>query len=358
MSLTDLAQKILTNAKMLDERGLVDPESKLGFRNLSPTDYNIRSRLIDAIQELNRLALGPAEYLYSLYMTGCIQMVGLHAVARYNIPQKIPNDGIKIKDLGNELRMDEMILGRLVRQAIVHGIFQEPEPDFITHSNISRLLRDDSDWLHLAQFYTEDSWAAAALELDALEKWPASHDPCHTGFNLAHKTTDPFFDALGSDSSRLKRVAGMFRAVQTMLLQGPDKLTSSPLWNEIDKPGSKVVDIGGNSGYISQQLAEVTKDVCFVVQDRPEVVRMAEEQLPAAFRSRISFRAHDFFHKQPIRGAQIYFIRKILHDWPDYLAIKIIQNIIPALADGSYIVICDRILPDRARSGYEEKEAR
>jgi hypothetical protein len=70
MSLTDLAQKILTNAKMLDERGLVDPESKLGFRNLSPTDYNIRSRLIDAIQELNRLALGPAEYLYSLHMTG------------------------------------------------------------------------------------------------------------------------------------------------------------------------------------------------------------------------------------------------------------------------------------------------
>jgi uncharacterized protein (DUF849 family) len=70
MSLTDLAQEILTNAKMLDERGLVDPESKLGFRNLSSTDYNIRSRLIDAIQELNRLSLGPAEYLYSLYMTG------------------------------------------------------------------------------------------------------------------------------------------------------------------------------------------------------------------------------------------------------------------------------------------------
>ena len=68
-------------------------------------------------------------------------MVGLHAVARYNIPQKIPNDGIKIKDLGNELRMDEMILGRLVRQAIVHGIFQEPEPDLITHSNLSRLAR-------------------------------------------------------------------------------------------------------------------------------------------------------------------------------------------------------------------------
>lgn len=106
----------------------------------------------------------------------------------------------------------------------------------------------------------------------------------------------------------------MFRAVQTMLLHGPDRLTSSPLWNEIDKPGSKVIDIGGNSGYISQQLAEVTKDVCFVVQDRPEVVCMAEEELPVAFRGRISFGAHDFFDKQPIRGAQVYFIRKILHD--------------------------------------------
>lgn len=77
-------------------------------------------------------------------------MVGLHAVARYNIPLKVPDNGIKIKDLGDELGMDEKILGRLVQQAIVHGIFQEPEPDLITHLKLSRLLRDDPDWLHTA----------------------------------------------------------------------------------------------------------------------------------------------------------------------------------------------------------------
>lgn len=48
MSLTNLAQEILANTKKLDERGVVDIESKLGFRNLSPTDYKIRTRLIDA----------------------------------------------------------------------------------------------------------------------------------------------------------------------------------------------------------------------------------------------------------------------------------------------------------------------
>ena len=70
MSLTDLAQEILANAKQLEERGVIDTESKLGFRNLSPADYKTRSRLIDAIQELNMLALGPKECLFSLYTAG------------------------------------------------------------------------------------------------------------------------------------------------------------------------------------------------------------------------------------------------------------------------------------------------
>lgn len=285
-------------------------------------------------------------------------MVGLHAVARYNIPLKVPEKGIRIQDLADELKIEEAILGRLVRQAIVHGVLQEPEPGLITHSTLSRLMRNNPDWLHTAQFYSEEVWKSAAMELNALEKWPGSYEPGHTGFNLANSTTDLFFDALGKDSMRLKRVAGMFRAVSTMLLHGPDSLASSPLWKEIDKPGSKLVDVGGNRGYISQRLAEVTKNMWFVVQDRPEMVKIAENELPTKFKERISFRAHDFWDEQPVKGAQVYFFRKILHDWPDYLAIRIMQNIVPALSDGAYIVICDRILPDRAKRGYEEREAR
>ena len=35
--------------------------------------------------------------------------------------------------------------------------------------------------------------------------------------------------------------------------------------------------------------------------------------------------AHDFFKPQPIRNASVYFMRMILHDWPDYKALEILK---------------------------------
>lgn len=69
MSLTALAEVILANAKELDQRGVVDVESKIGFRDLTQSDLDCRARLITAIRELNRMALGPAETIYNMLMS-------------------------------------------------------------------------------------------------------------------------------------------------------------------------------------------------------------------------------------------------------------------------------------------------
>jgi hypothetical protein len=36
---------------------------------------------------------------------------------------------------------------------------------------------------------------------------------------------------------------------------------------------------------------------------------------------------HDFFKPQPVKNASVYFLRSIIHDWPDAEAKKILKNL-------------------------------
>jgi len=44
--------------------------------------------------------------------------------------------------------------------------------------------------------------------------------------------------------------------------------------------------------------------------------------------------------------AKFYYLRNILHDWPDEKAVIILKNIIPAMGPDSRILIDDMVLPN------------
>ena len=66
---------------------------------------------------------------------------------------------------------------------------------------------------------------------------------------------------------------------------------------------------------------------------------------PAALANRVSFQGHDFFKPQPIQGADVYFLKNVLHDWSDPYAIRILQQLTPAMKPSSRILIMEGIIP-------------
>lgn len=66
------------------------------------------------------------------------------------------------------------------------------------------------------------------------------------------------------------------------------------------------------------QLLPVYPQLKFVVQDRLENVKQGEEEIfpreaPDAIPSgRVKFMAHDFFQENPVKGADVYWLRGIL----------------------------------------------
>lgn len=97
-------------------------------------------------------------------------------------------------------------------------------------------------------------------------------------------------------------------------------------------------------------LAKAFPHLSFIVQDLPANAESGQKaisgSLPDEIKSRITFQGHDFTQPQPVRGASIYLLRMILHDWPDTEAISIIRNIVTVMDHAvSRLLIMDTVLP-------------
>ena len=106
-----------------------------------------------------------------------------------------------------------------------------------------------------------------------------------------------------------------------------------------------VVDVGGGYGSFSIALAQRFSSIRCIVQDRSEVVREARTKLPSDLAERISFMEHDFFTEQPVKDADLFFLRWILHDWSDMHAIRILQSLIPTLKPGTKVLVNEYVIP-------------
>lgn len=86
------------------------------------------------------------------------------------------------------------------------------------------------------------------------------------------------------------------------------------------------------------------------MQDLPDTIlggRTALSTLSPEIFSRITLAAHDFFTPQPL-SADVYFLRKIMHDWTSDKARAILQHLVDVMRtrpDTSRLVIMDTILP-------------
>jgi demethylsterigmatocystin 6-O-methyltransferase len=112
-----------------------------------------------------------------------------------------------------------------------------------------------------------------------------------------------------------------------------------------DPESATFVDVGGGKGHQTLMLKRKFPQLFgrFVVQDLVSMVGIPE-QLAAAG---IEFQPHDFFTPQPIRGAAIYYLRFVVHDWTTERAGAILSNIRDAMTAGySRLLVNEWAMPD------------
>lgn len=149
----------------------------------------------------------------------------------------------------------------------------------------------------------------------AFEKYPGSGEPNETGFNVENNTTDPFYLEIAKIPERSRRFGAGMRFMTRGSLYDINHLIQGFDWAALDKTGGIVVDIGGGQGGVSTALAFATSKLTFIVKDLPGTVKEGKQILPKELEGRVEFMAHDFMNEQPVKGADVYFFRFILHNW-------------------------------------------
>lgn len=196
-------------------------------------------------------------------------------------------------------------------------------------------------------------------------KYQNPTDALHCPFQPAHNTEGvPFEWAL--KHPRILEDANLWMTVQhegskVWLDEFPFEAEIGKESNDPDLP--LFVDIGGGIGHQCQLLHERCASLPgrLILQDQGPVIAQA---LPM---DGVEKMVHDFFTPQPVKGmcrretrsfnkipgsflighpgAKAYYLRNVLHDYPDTKCIDILNQIIPAMTKDSVVLIDEVVLP-------------
>ncbi|KAL2855717.1 S-adenosyl-L-methionine-dependent methyltransferase [Aspergillus pseudodeflectus] len=105
-----------------------------------------------------------------------------------------------------------------------------------------------------------------------------------------------------------------------------------------------LVDVAGGRGHDIKAFRDRFPDARgrFILEDLTHVI---EQALPGLEAEKLEF---DLFKEQPIKGAYIYFMKFVLHDWSDAQSLQILRHIRDAMTPGySKLIIEEFILPEK-----------
>ena len=162
-------------------------------------------------------------------------------------------------------------------------------------------------------------------------------------FQYAMGTKLHFFDWLQSypkDQKASNTVMGISR-----LNRGEEWYEYYLVEKNLRAAGSEplLVDVGGGLGHdlvaFKQKLPHLPGKL--IVQDLPVVIDDVKELSPG-----IEAMKHDSFKPQPVKDAKAYYLRGVLHDWPDKQAREILGNIRGAVSKHSILLLNENALPE------------
>ncbi|KAI4220773.1 MAG: hypothetical protein LQ349_008004, partial [Xanthoria aureola] len=288
-------------------------------------------------------------------------LISVHCVVRLGIAEAFPSQGTTVQDLAGRLNLREGLVSRLLAHCATHHIYYQAAQDFFVHTAASRVLKENEGMRKWILIGAEELIPATLKAADALVKYPNSEEPEHSGWSLQNSTGLPVFRALTNMPDRAMVFAGAMTWHAMLPGFSPQYLATAFPWGPSSEDELTIVDVGGGLGHVSQALLAHNPNVrSIIVQDSRDVISQAQQQdIPPDIRERMAFQAHDFFQEQPVKGADVYLLRLVLHDWSDKYAVMIISALIPALKPGSKVVVNDRVIPGRGERHYlVEREAR
>ncbi|KIM98593.1 hypothetical protein OIDMADRAFT_43492 [Oidiodendron maius Zn] len=282
-----------------------------------------------------------ANRIMYLYMQVAVVRIGCD-LQLFNMLVENPNP-MTIDSLSQKTGAAPTLLGRILRYLASIGCIKETDQDTFTKNNVTEALAIPG--FQGGIYHNFDTLGPPIQALpDFLKE--------HKYQDISNVLDGPLQKAWNTDlpsfmwiQTKPENFANFNQYMAVQRLGMPTWLDVYP-WQAKAK-GLKLdqtlfVDLGGGIGHQSLALREKLPELPnkIILQDIPVTLRHAIKH-PG-----IEVIAHDFFQPQVITGARIYYMRNIMHDYPDDKAIIILKNTAAALGPDSVILIDDMIIPN------------
>ncbi|KAF4310395.1 O-methyltransferase family 2 [Botryosphaeria dothidea] len=273
----------------------------------------------------------------------------VRALLEMGVFNMLPENGsMTATKLSKELVVDKELLVRLMRIATTLGPFKEVGTEEYSHTEYSKvylqpqmrgmlkILNDEHGpaYVKLWEFFKSNGWQNPTSATNN----PYTHAHQTGGKNVFEYMThypervQAFNDAMGAhtQSSSAWTVETYPFAAELSQMNTDDNTIL-------------FVDIGGGKGHVTRHVRSLCPDIKgkMVFTDREPVIADVVETMPG-----VEKMAYDFFTEQPIKGALVYYLRRVLHDWPDEDCVNILKNVAAGMDPGkSRLVICELVVP-------------
>lgn len=252
---------------------------------------------------------------------------------------------VKLDELATRTKADRKLLGRVMRYLSSQGICKETGIDEFAASNVSRTWTIPG-YQGAVRFYTELSLPGISYMPKFLKdlEYNNPEDATRTAVLLSQGLQGtPFFQWITTRPENLKDFA---QFMQVQRFEMPTWMSVYPYTEKTENLAPErplFVDVGGGFGHQSIALRMALPDLPnkVIVEDLPNLINTIPKH------EGVEFIAQDFFQPQQIKGAKIYYLRNILHDWPDAQVVDILKHLKDALAEDSVILIDEMYLPEK-----------
>jgi len=314
-----------------------------------------------ACAQLSATVARPSHTILNKLM-GTFETNCLNVALTFKIPDvlKEKQTGMHISEIGKKTGLEERKAGRILRLLASNHVFREVSENVFANNRLSTQLLSTNPLSSMGLHFTDEAPKIIALlsEVLADKAWGHSYSPTQTAFNKYTGYPGPLFIYFEKDVPELGARFGRGMIGWNDAVAAKAVIHEFP-WKELGN-GATVCDVAGGVGNISLQLAKAYPNLRLILQDLPERIQQAKNEVwpkecpEAIAERRITFEPIDFFKSSPVPDCNVYFLKNIIHDWPDAESIKILSGVKKAMAPHSRVLLHEYILQPANRVPEEK----
>ena len=280
----------------------------------------------------------PAQVLAGL-LAGAWLAQALAVVAKLRVADLLDAGPRTPAEIATATGTDAGAMYRVLRALAGAGVFAEDESGRFGLTPLAGPLRADAD-------DTIRSYAVMAGERWVWQSFGALEHSLRTGLPAFDQVFGaPLFDYYAAHPDAGRVSAEDLKSVG----RGQDAAVVAAY----DFPAAgTIVDVGGGQGGLLAAILAANPRARGVLLDVPHVAAMARQSVEAAGLSgRCRIEAGDFFSEVPALG-DVYLLRKVIHDWDDERARRILRSCRSAMTEGSRLLLLEMVVPTGNTPAY------